>query len=139
MIEPTPGRARCRCCSDPTTAVGGVVVVVVWEPVPVLWWGWPQGSCRAAAPDRRRRSAVLGPTRAGRTSDVLPSLCGKPHDQSVVGALGEPEAVVLDVRLRETFVAGVGDDRHAVSVSVRQPGSHHLAAVAVLLWMRGEV
>ncbi len=50
MIEPTPGRARCRCCSDPTTAVGGVVVVVVWEPVPVLWWGWPQGSCRALHP-----------------------------------------------------------------------------------------
>ncbi len=24
-----PARARCRCCSDPTTAVGGVVVVVV--------------------------------------------------------------------------------------------------------------
>jgi len=41
--------------------------------------------------------------------------------------------------LLQTFVAGVGDDRDAVSVSVRQPGSHHLAAVAVLLWVRREV
>ena len=53
--------------------------------------------------------------------------------------LCEPKAVVLDVRLRETFVAGVGDDRDAVDVSVRQPGSHHLVTVAVLLWVRCEV